>query len=66
MIPSTTKQGYKRVNILGHQTFVHRLVAEAFVPGYFNGAIVNHIDENPANNCADNLELSDATTIAVH
>ena len=56
MIPSTTKQGYKRVNILGHQTFVHRLVAEAFVPGYFKGAIVNHIDEDPANNCADNLE----------
>ena len=35
---------------------VHRLVAKAFVSGYFDGAQVNHIDENKANNLADNLE----------
>lgn len=56
LVQSTTWQGYKRVNIMGHQTSVHRLVAEAFVNGYFEGAIVNHIDENPANNNAENLE----------
>lgn len=35
---------------------IHRLVARAFCPGYFEGAEVNHKDENPLNNRADNLE----------
>ena len=35
---------------------VHREVAKAFVPGYFDGAQVNHKDENKHNNRADNLE----------
>ena len=35
---------------------IHRLVARAFVQGYFEGAVVNHKDENPKNNRADNLE----------
>ena len=35
---------------------VHRLVAEAFVDGYFDGAVVNHIDGNNRNNHYTNLE----------
>lgn len=35
---------------------IHRLVAEYFVDGYFDGAVVNHIDGNNRNNSADNLE----------
>ncbi len=35
---------------------VHRLVAFAFVEGYFDGAIVNHIDGVKQNSLASNLE----------
>lgn len=35
---------------------VHRLVAEAFIPNPNGLPEVNHKDENPLNNCADNLE----------
>lgn len=35
---------------------VHRCVAEEFVDGYFDGAVVNHKDGNKLNNTVDNLE----------
>jgi hypothetical protein len=35
---------------------VHRLVARAFVPGYFEGATVDHLDGDKTNNAASNLE----------
>lgn len=36
--------------------FVHRLVAEAFIPNPNGYTVINHIDENPLNNNVDNLE----------
>jgi len=38
---------------------VHRLVAMAFIPNPNNYPIINHKDENPYNNRADNLEWCD-------
>lgn len=35
---------------------IHQLVAEHFVDGYFEGAVVNHKDGNNRNNNASNLE----------
>lgn len=39
--------------------FVHRLVANAFIPNPDDLPIINHKDENKVNNCADNLEWCD-------
>ena len=54
------RKGYDAVRFRdadGMKVFaVHRLVGMAFVGGYFDGAVINHIDENPKNNRADNLE----------
>lgn len=35
---------------------IHRLVAKTFVDNKNNYNIVNHLDNNPLNNCASNLE----------
>ena len=35
---------------------VHRLVAIAFLDNPYNYPEINHIDENPQNNCVNNLE----------
>ncbi|GAA3261282.1 HNH homing endonuclease [Lactococcus lactis subsp. lactis] len=43
-------------NAKSKTALIHRLVADAFVEGHFEGARVNHIDENKQNNRADNLE----------
>lgn len=53
-------QGYKIVQLCERKRnipfLVHRLVAMAFVDNPNNYPIVNHKDENPLNNNADNLE----------
>ena len=52
--------GYLKVNLYKNgkrkHFKIHRLVAHLFCNGYFDGACVNHKDENKENNRADNLE----------
>ena len=51
LVVSLSKKGISK-------TFkVHRLVAEAFLPEYAEGLVVNHIDGNKQNNSVDNLEF---------
>ena len=58
--PKFDKDGYKEVALCkdGKMYFkrVHRLVASAFIPNPNNYPVINHIDENPSNNCVSNLE----------
>lgn len=53
------KNGYLRVvlckNGMTKHMFIHRLVAEAFIPNIENKPFVDHIDANPSNNIVSNL-----------
>lgn len=54
------KLGYMMISLsvgnVNKQNYIHRLVAEAFVPNPNNYPMVNHKDEDKANNSVDNLE----------
>lgn len=58
--PYKSNKGYLQVrlykNKLNKNCFVHRIVAEAFIPNLNNLLEVNHEDENPLNNNVSNLE----------
>lgn len=61
---SDNGRGYKKVGLYTEEgktinKYVHRLVAETFIPNPNNLSEVNHIDENKANNSVDNLEWCD-------
>lgn len=58
--PYIARHGYPEIAVMvdGRRTKyrVHRLVARAFVDGYFDGASIDHLDGNKLNNRWDNLE----------
>lgn len=60
MKQSLHTQGYKTVSLtkdgVTKTVFVHRLVAEAFIPNPDELPIVNHKDEDKTNNFVENLE----------
>ena len=53
-------KGYKKMilndGVKKERVYIHRIVAEAFIPNPLNKPYINHIDNNPNNNCASNLE----------
>ena len=50
------RNGYKAVYVGGNKEYVHRLVAKSFCEGWFEGAVVDHIDRNILNNWYLNLQ----------
>ena len=58
--PVIDKDGYCIVTLWkdgkSKNRFIHRLVAQAFIPNIDNLPVVSHKDENKQNNCVDNLE----------
>lgn len=48
--------GYLTVDIKKKGYFLHRLVAETYIPNPENYPVVNHLDGNKENNCMENLE----------
>lgn len=57
---SHNKRGYKHVCLhrygISKNHDLHRIIATAFIPGWFAGAVVNHKDGVKGNNNIDNLE----------
>lgn len=47
--------GYHSINICKKTFLIHRLVAQAFIPGFSEELQVHHIDENKGNNNVSNL-----------
>lgn len=60
LVPKRNNSGYLWVELFKNgkraPMLIHRLVANAFIPNPDKLPQVNHKDENPENNCIDNLE----------
>ena len=60
--PRFTKNGYARVYMRRDSTnqrediYIHRIIAQLFIPNPYKLSDVNHLDNNPGNNNINNLE----------
>ena len=55
LTPHSNRRGYYNYRIEGDSQYIHRLVAQAFIPNPDNKSDVDHIDGNRANNHVENL-----------
>lgn len=62
--PQNNGNGYLKVHLYKdgkmHQLYLHRLVAETFIPNPNNYKYIDHIDRNKTNNCINNLRWCSA------
>ena len=67
---SNVQVGYKQVSLWKNNKntlyYVHRLVAEAFIPNPDSKPEVNHIDGNRCNNLVENLEWVTSSENSYH
>lgn len=60
LVPKCNNSGRLWVELRGNgkpkQMLIHRLVGMSFIPNPNGFPQINHIDENPKNNCVENLE----------
>lgn len=54
--PQPNGKGYLRIVIGKKRYFVHRLVAQKYIPNIQGKPQINHKDGNKLNNCVENLE----------
>ena len=63
ILKTSNEKGYEKIKLVADNkkriAYIHRLVAEAFIPNPMNYKEVNHIDNNPSNNNVENLEWCD-------
>lgn len=64
--PKHNNRGYCYVRLGGKNYYIHRLVAEKYIPNPENKPQVNHKDGNKDNNNVSNLEWSTAKENKIH
>lgn len=69
--PHRKENGYVQITLCGRtkrekHAYIHRLVAEAFIPNPDNLPQVNHKDFDKGNNCVENLEWVTAAENHLH